>query len=178
MWAISDEASGSTASELVSPPAPTPMKGRLILWILTLGSFLGGAYYGYLFQKSPVAGSTELTLVNDGKALVAHWNPRASAVASADKAQMLVTVGGRLVSTLFLDKTTLHQGQVVLAADGNEPVAVQLTGAGFASHARYVPGDPLETDGANVDPETLRRQIADQQQVNTQLERRLAAGSR
>ena len=153
------------------------MKGRLILWVLTLGSFLGGAYYGYLFQKSPVAGNTELSVVDDGTALVAHWNPRASAVASADRAQLLVTAGGREVR-IDLDKPMLLRGEVTLDADSSEPVAVQLTGAGLASHARYVPGDPLQTDGANTDADALRQQIADQQQINTQLERRLAAGSR
>ena len=162
-------------SELVTPPVPQRIKGQVLLWSLTLASFLGGTYYGFLFQRTPADTDTRLAVVDDGTALVARWNAGSVGITSAQHALLRVTAGG-LQRQLDLDKVALQKGEMVLDADPDERVEVELMGPGLGNHARFVPGDSLETGGPNADRQSLQQQIKDQQQLNMQMERRLAQG--
>src|SRR4051794_4335775 len=114
-------------SELVTPPVPQRIKGQVLLWALTLASFLGGTYYGFLFQRQPADLGTQLTVVDNGTGLMARWNGRSSAVASAQHALLRVTAGSRQFQ-MDLDKAALQKGEMVLDADPDEAVEIELMG--------------------------------------------------
>ena len=164
-------------AELVSPPQPRPVKSRALLWTLTLFSFLGGTFYGYFFRKSVSVADAQVVVVDNGNGLVARWDAKAPGVASLERAQLRVNADLQEL-VLTLDRSTLRRGEVPLDLDPRQSVEVELAGKGISGRARFVAGDPLDAALIHADADSLRQQIADQKELNTQMERRLRAGVR
>jgi hypothetical protein len=158
-------------AELISPPLARPINSRAMLWALTLFSFLGGTYYGYQFRKAAVAADAHLVVLADGGVLVARWNAKALAAATGP-AELRVNSGVRQ-TVLALDAAALRSGELKLTADPGRSADVELVGRGVSSRARFLAGDPLDAALVSADADSLRQQLADQQELNTTMERKL-----
>jgi hypothetical protein len=161
------------AGELLAPPEPARVNKQAIFWALTLAAFLGGTAYGYSFRKVNPGVAPALTIVNDGAALVARWDP--ASVAKVNAAALTLRADGE-PRNIALDSEALRKGEIVLPADPDQPAEISwstLANSG-ASKARFLAGDPLEPAIAKADEESLRQQIEDQRALNTQMNRRLA----
>jgi hypothetical protein len=152
-WEQSDSAEQSVPSEgvreLLTPPAPR-RRGQGLLWALTLASFLGGTYYGFQFRKYTAPAEPRLSIIDDGAALVAHWDPRALAETGQNTALRVTSAGRQRV--IPLDSVALQRGALVLDVPA---------------------GQSFEPGLASADPEALRQQIRDQTDLNAQMILRL-----
>ena len=161
-------------AELVSPPSSHPLNSKALLWTLTLAAFLGGTYYGYLFRKSAAPVVAQLMVVDNGHSLVVRWNGNAPGLATLPTARLKVNSGVQQL-LLPLDQPALRRGEFVLDVDRQQSADVELVGQGLSGRARYLAGDPLDAVIARADAVSLKQQLADQKELNTQMERRLAS---
>jgi hypothetical protein len=161
-------------SELVSLPPTRSINGRALLWALTLLSFLGGTYYGYQFRRTAVASDPQLVVVARDGMLVAQWDGNSAGLAELESAQIRVRSGMKEL-VLPVTKSTLRKGELALALDPTQPVDAELLAQGVSGHARFLGGDPLDSALVNADVDSLKQQLADQQELNQRMERRLAA---
>jgi hypothetical protein len=164
-------------SELVSLPPSRSLNSRAWLWALTLLSFLGGTYYGYQFRKTAAATDAQLVIVARDGLLVAQWDGNAPGLAALESAQLRVRSGGKQL-LLPMNKAALRGGELALSTDPGQPAEVELFGQGITGHARFLAGDPLDSALVNADADSLKQQLADQQDLNQRMERQLAPASR
>jgi hypothetical protein len=157
---------------LVSLPPSRQINGRAVLWALTLLSFLGGTYYGYQFRKAATPADMQMVVVARGGTLVAQWDGKLPRLAAMESAQLRVSEGAQ-ERVVRLDRQTLLRGELPLDVDPARSAEVELVGQGVSGHARFLAGDPLDSAAVDADADSLRQQLADQQELNQQMERKL-----
>jgi hypothetical protein len=158
--------------ELLTAPAPQ-RRGETLLWVLTLASFLGGTYYGYLFRKSSAPSQPRLAIVETANnTLVARWDGRAAPLAALTEVDLHVRSGGR-EEVVRLDQAALRRGEVSLGVTPANRVDAEWSAAGLSGHALFEAGEPMEPGIEVADENALILQLAAQKTKNEQLAQQL-----
>ena len=116
---------------------------------------------------------SQLVIVARDGLLFAQWDGKAPGLASLESAKLRVRSGVKEL-LLPVNQSALREGELALSLDPSQPTEVELFGQGITGHARFLAGDPLDAALVNADADSLKQQLADQQDLNQRMERQLA----